>query len=48
MPTKIWNISFLITVSALKDSASESLLGSKEEDSDENEGQDKYGILNSA
>nr|XP_058948637.1 uncharacterized protein LOC131776470 isoform X2 [Pocillopora verrucosa] len=29
---------------ASKDSASESLLGSKEEDSDENEGQDKYDV----
>lgn len=46
MATKIWNVSFLITVSASKDSAS--VLGSREEDSDENKGQDKTGILSSA
>ena len=46
LATKIWNLSFLITVSASKDSAS--VLGSIEKDSDENKGQDKNGILSSA
>ena len=48
LATKIWNLSFLITVSASKDSASESVLGSRGKDSDENKGQDKNGILSSA
>ena len=46
--TKIWNLAILITVSESRDSASESLLGSREEDSGEKKGQDKNGILNDA